>query len=138
LPPAPSRGGRILLVDDNADAAEMLRLLLEEHGHQVHCELDGPSALAAIDRFVPELALLDIGLPGMDGYELAGRLRSDPRLQGLRLVALTGYGRDPDRARALATHFDEHLVKPVTAERLLEVVGKLLGQRKEQPSPERA
>jgi CheY-like chemotaxis protein len=105
----------------------MLGELLRHAGYEVIIASDGPAALAALDNFAPELALLDIGLPGMDGYELAGRLRSDPRVPRLRLVALTGYGRDPDRARALATHFDEHLVKPVTAERLLEVAAQLLG-----------
>ena len=70
---------------------------------------------------MPEVALLDIGLPGMDGYELAAACAPTRARPALRLVALTGYGREPDRARALATHFDEHLVKPVTAERLFEV-----------------
>jgi signal transduction histidine kinase/CheY-like chemotaxis protein len=125
--PVPARRrGRVLLVDDNADAADMLGELLRDAGHDVCIAADGPAALAALDSFVPEVALLDIGLPGMDGYELAGRLRADPRTDGLRIVALTGYGREPDRARALATHFDEHLVKPVSAERLLEVTARLL------------
>jgi signal transduction histidine kinase/ActR/RegA family two-component response regulator len=123
------RGARVLVVDDNADAADMLGELLRHAGYEVCVAADGLAALATLDGFVPELALLDIGLPGMDGYELAGRLRSDPRVPGvLRLVAITGYGRDPDRARALATHFDEHLVKPVTAERLLDVAARLLGE----------
>jgi len=127
IAPAP-RTGRILLVDDNVDAAEMLCLLLREAGHEVCTASDGVAALASLDHFVPDLALLDIGLPGMDGYELAGRLRADARLAGLPLVALTGYGREPDRVRALATCFDEHLVKPVVGERLLEVVARLLGR----------
>jgi CheY-like chemotaxis protein/anti-sigma regulatory factor (Ser/Thr protein kinase) len=125
----PPRGGRILLVDDNRDAAETLRVLLADVGYAVCVASDGPSALAALDGFLPELALLDIGLPGMDGYELAGRLRADPRLRArppLRLVALTGYGREPDRARALATHFDEHLVKPVQAQHLVATLARLL------------
>jgi CheY-like chemotaxis protein len=125
-PAAARRPGRVLLVDDNADAADMLGELLRDAGHEVCIAADGPAALAALDSFVPELALLDIGLPGMDGYELAGRLRADPRAEGMRIVALTGYGREPDRARALATHFDDHLVKPVDAERLLEVTARLL------------
>ena len=122
------RGARVLVVDDNADAADMLAELLRHAGYEVRVASDGPAAMEALDSFAPELALLDIGLPGMDGYELAGHLRFDPRLPRLRLVALTGYGRDPDRARALATHFDEHLVKPVTAERVLEVAARLLGE----------
>lgn len=132
-PPLPARwrGGRVLLVDDNADAAAMLRLLLQEQGCEVRCVADGPAALAAVGEFVPDVALLDIGLPGMDGYELAARLRGDPRLRELKLVALTGYGREPDRARAMATHFDEHLVKPVSAERLLEVLAGMLPSAEE-------
>jgi CheY-like chemotaxis protein len=130
LPSAPvraaRRSARILLVDDNRDALEMLGALLREAGHQVHSAGDAAEALRALDGFVPELALLDIGLPGMDGYQLATRLRGDPRCAGLRLVALTGYGRQPDRDRALAMQFDEHLVKPVAADRLLEAVEHLL------------
>jgi signal transduction histidine kinase/CheY-like chemotaxis protein len=121
--------GRVLLVDDNVDAAELLQVVLVDAGYEVRTAYDGPSALASLDNFTPDVALLDIGLPGMDGYELAGRLRADPRLRSmrpLRLVALTGYGREHDRARALATHFDEHLVKPVSAEDLLATMAKLL------------
>jgi signal transduction histidine kinase/ActR/RegA family two-component response regulator/HAMP domain-containing protein len=125
-----THGGRILLVDDNVDAAQLLEVVLVDAGYDVRVAHDGPSALASLDGFVPDLALLDIGLPGMDGYELASRLRADPRLRSmkpLRLVALTGYGREHDRARALATHFDEHLVKPVAADLLLSTMAALLG-----------
>jgi CheY-like chemotaxis protein/anti-sigma regulatory factor (Ser/Thr protein kinase) len=125
--PAPQRhGGRILVVDDNRDALEMLGALLRDAGHEVHDAADGPGALQRLDEFVPDLALLDIGLPGMDGYELASRLRADPRCAATRLVALTGYGRQPDRERALAARFDEHLVKPVAADKLLDVIEGLL------------
>jgi signal transduction histidine kinase/ActR/RegA family two-component response regulator len=130
VPPAQAppqrRGGRILLVDDNRDALEMVGALLRDAGHEVRDAADGPAALLLLDAFVPELALLDIGLPGMDGYELARRLRADPRCASTRLVALTGYGRQPDRERALAAQFDEHLVKPVAADRLLDVIEALL------------
>ena len=125
------RCGRILLVDDNRDAADMLCVLLRDAGHEVCTASDAVAALAALGHFAPDLALLDIGLPGMDGYELASRLRGDPRTAGLCLVALTGYGRESDRMRALAI-FDEHLVKPVVGERLLEVVARLLARR---PAP---
>ena len=118
--------GRILVVDDNADAAETLALLLREVGYEVQTASDAAAALATLDRFVPDLAMLDIGLPGIDGYELARRLRADVRGATLRLVALTGYGREPDRLRALAAQFDEHLVKPVAPERLFEAVARLL------------
>ena len=119
-------GARVLLVDDNADAAESLAELLRMVGYEVHTAGHAETALALLDDFSPQLGLLDIGLPDIDGYELAARLRADPRSQGMRLVALTGYGRDNDRARALAANFDEHLVKPVAIERLLQVMGELL------------
>ena len=128
--PAPhareSQSGRILIVDDNADAAETLGMMLEASGYEVRSAPDGPSALAPLDDFVPALAILDIGLPGMDGYELARRLREDSRCAGVQLIALTGYGREPDRARALANDFQEHLVKPVRPDRLLDAVSQLL------------
>jgi signal transduction histidine kinase/ActR/RegA family two-component response regulator len=120
------RHGRILVVDDNVDAAETLFLMLESAGYAVRTAGDGPSALALIDAFRPDVAILDIGLPGMDGYELARRLRADPRLAGMRLIALTGYGREPDRSRALESSFQEHLVKPVRPDLLLDAVSQLL------------
>jgi CheY-like chemotaxis protein len=119
-------GGRILIVDDNADAAETLGLMLEASGYEVRTAADGPAALAHLDNFIPALAILDIGLPGMDGYELARHLRDDPRTAGIQLIALTGYGREPDRARALANDFQEHLGKPVRPDRLLDAVSQLL------------
>ena len=126
-PLEPQAGGsRILLVDDNADAADSLAELLRMVGYEVRTAGHAQEALALLDDFLPELGLLDIGLPDIDGYELAARLRVDPRSQAMRLVALTGYGRDNDRVRALASQFDEHLVKPVAIERLLQVVGDLL------------
>ncbi|MEO7761193.1 MAG: ATP-binding protein [Casimicrobiaceae bacterium] len=128
-PAAPeSPGGQILVVDDNADAAETLLLMLEASGFDVRMALDGPSALAQLDSFIPDLAVLDIGLPGMDGYELARKLRADPRVQQVQLIALTGYGRERDRARALAGDFQEHLVKPVRPDRLLDAVRRLIGK----------
>jgi signal transduction histidine kinase/DNA-binding response OmpR family regulator len=137
-PPAdivPRRHGRILVVDDNRDALEMLGALLRDAGHEVRDAPDGAAALKVLDGFVPDLALLDIGLPGMDGYELAGRLRADPRCAGTRLVALTGYGRQPDRERAFAANFDEHLVKPIGADVLLDVIERLLQRAVAGPRP---
>jgi CheY-like chemotaxis protein len=113
-------------VDDNIDAADTLAVLLGSTGYDVRTANDGQCALRALDSFSADAAVLDIGLPIMDGYELARRLRADRRCAKLRLVALTGYGRDPDRRRALDIGFDEHLVKPVSPERLLEVLGRLL------------
>jgi PAS domain S-box-containing protein len=121
--------GRILVVDDNADAAETLAEILRLVGYEVRCAGHADAAMALLDSYVPQLALLDIGLPDIDGYQLAGLLRADPRAAGMKLVALTGYGRDSDRALALAAKFDEHLVKPVTIDRLLEVLRELMEPR---------
>lgn len=114
--PAPSR---VLIVDDNVDSAASLGALLELHGHQVCVVHDAESALAVIDEFAPDAALLDIGLPGIDGYELARRLRGDERSRQVRLVALTGWGQEADRDRAEAAGFDEHLTKPAEPDRVL-------------------
>jgi PAS domain S-box-containing protein len=113
---------RILVVDDNADAAEMLRELLTTFGHETALAFDGKTALELALRFKPEVALLDIGLPGMDGYELARRLRAVTDLERLQLIAVTGYGQDHDRARTKAAGFDQHVVKPVGLEELTELL----------------
>jgi CheY-like chemotaxis protein len=110
---------RVLIVDDNVDAAETLAALLRSEGYGVAVAVDGPSALLQAGAFRPDIALLDIGLPGMDGYELARRLRAASGSAGIRLVALTGYGQAADRARALSAGFLEHLIKPIQPEALL-------------------
>jgi CheY-like chemotaxis protein len=115
-------GPRVLIVDDNADAALMLQTVLEQLGYSVQVASDGPSALAAVQNGDPAIVLLDIGLPVMDGYEVARRLRATSGTRRLRLIALTGYGQDADRQRSLDAGFDYHLVKPVD----LEVLEKLL------------
>jgi signal transduction histidine kinase len=104
---------RILLVDDNVDGAASLAMLLRELGHEVRVAHNGPAALEAVGDFEPEVVLLDIGLPGMDGYEVARRLRRQPALKDLLLVALTGYGQDEDRRRSHEAGFNLHLVKPL-------------------------
>jgi signal transduction histidine kinase len=109
---------RVLVVDDNEDGAAMLCTALQLHGYEVRAASDGMEALRVAAEFRPEAALLDIGLPVMDGYELAGRLRNMPALAGIRLIALTGYGQDRDRAKAHAAGFDHHLVKPVAVDAL--------------------
>jgi len=119
-------GGRILVVDDNADAAQTLAELLQVIGYEARTAGDADSALQVLKEFRPQLALLDIGLPQVDGYQLAGLIREQPEGQGVRLVALTGYGQESDRARALAAQFDEHLVKPVGIDRLTEVLQRFL------------
>ena len=112
-PHRPSRR-RILVVDDNADAAVSLaRLLARLHRQEVQVAHDGPSALEIAERFQPEVVLLDIGMPGMNGYEVARHLRSRPHHPDLLLVALTGWGQDADRHQSREAGFDHHLVKPV-------------------------
>ncbi len=113
---------RVLVVDDNVDSAELLREMLQWVGHEVAIAHDGPSALALAERFVPEVALLDIGLPVMDGYELGRRLVAAPQGASCRLIALSGYGQDRDRAQSQASGFEAHLVKPVDGALLLKTV----------------
>jgi CheY-like chemotaxis protein len=116
---------RVLVVDDNPDAAKMLAEALVERGHEVRTVGDGPSALQLVDTFVPDIAFLDIGLPAMDGYELAGLLRRVGGLVHMPLVAITGYAQDNDRQRALASGFSEHLAKPLDFDRVLECIESL-------------
>ncbi|MGZ5031026.1 MAG: hybrid sensor histidine kinase/response regulator, partial [Methylobacter sp.] len=113
---------RILVVDDNRDVAESLALLLESEGHQVLTAFDGISALetARIER--PDIILMDIGLPGLDGYAVAQALRQNHELERTMLIALTGYGQPDDRKKSSASGFDEHLVKPVDIEKLRELL----------------
>ena len=111
-PPPAATARRVLVVDDNSDAALSLGRLLEGAGHHVATALDGPSALEIAAEFRPEAAVLDLGLPGMDGFELASRLRRTPGGRAMLLVALTGYGREDDRRRARRAGFDHHMMKP--------------------------
>jgi signal transduction histidine kinase len=119
---APRAGCRVLVVDDNVDAVEMLAECLRDSGHAVVTAHDGPRALRIADEFRPEVAVLDIGLPAMDGYELARHLKRMPQLQGLRLIALTGYGQELDRQCGEAAGFESWLVKPVHYEELEELI----------------
>ena len=113
---------RILLVEDNVDAAEALAELLRLWGHEVEVTHDGAAALHSAGAIRPGVVLLDIGLPGMDGYQVAGALRLLPELQGTLIVALTGYGQESDRQRSARAGFDHHLVKPVDLEELRRLV----------------
>ena len=115
---------RIQIVDDNIDAAATLATLLELQGHQVSVENDGRSALrrARLDR--PQVLLLDIGLPDMDGYELARQIRAMPDTAGAMLVALTGYGQGRDRREAESAGFDHHLVKPASMEQIEDILAQ--------------
>ena len=113
---------RVLVVDDNRDAADTTAMCLEIAGHEVMSVGDGPAALACVADFAPEVVVLDIGLPGLDGYEVAGRLRRLPATAGAFLVALTGYGQQAERRRAFEAGFDDHLIKPAEPARLLQLI----------------
>jgi CheY-like chemotaxis protein len=123
MPAIPS-GTRVLVVDDNVDAAHMLRDFLEALGHEPAIAHDGPAALELASSFKPDIAVLDIGLPVMNGYELARRLREQLGADKLRLIAVTGYGQDSDRARAREVGFEHHLIKPIELDALLSLLGK--------------
>jgi signal transduction histidine kinase/CheY-like chemotaxis protein len=126
MPPA-----RILIVDDNADAANSLGSLLELEGHRIEVTYGSSDVLARARTFRPDIVLLDIGLPEMDGYEVARRIRALPEFRGVRLVALTGYGQAEDRQRAKSSGFDDHLVKPVEFPTLRRVLAGLPRAAKE-------
>ena len=123
--PAPSRGSaaapagrRILLVDDNRDAADSLALLLGLEGHDVRVAYAGRPAIEIAHEFRPEIAVLDLGLPDLSGYDVARLLRQDPALGRIELIALTGWGQEEHRKRALEAGFDHHVTKPVDLEQL--------------------
>ncbi|MEP6997655.1 MAG: MASE1 domain-containing protein [Betaproteobacteria bacterium] len=123
--PLPHRHSRVLIVDDNHDSADTLAALLEAWGHEVRALYDGPSAIAAAAEYQPQIVLLDIGLPKMNGYEVAAHLRKSSNPGSMILVAFTGYGQDEDRRRAREAGFDYHLVKPLelaALERILDSV----------------
>ena len=114
---------RVLLVDDNVDAVESMEILLQAFGYEVATAVHPDLALARLEGFAPAAAVIDIGLPGMDGYQLATEIRRRLAGKPMRLIAFTGYGGADDIARAKAAGFDAHLVKPVDIERLLAVLG---------------
>ena len=116
---------RILVADDNSDALESLATLLELGGHEVFSAANGALALESAERNLPEVALLDIGMPKLDGYEVARRIRAQPWGRGITLVALTGWGQDSDRRRSGEAGFDSHLVKPLDLDKLTELLGRL-------------
>jgi PAS domain S-box-containing protein len=115
---------RVLIVEDNDDAREMLRVLLTHDGHEVHEALDGPGGLQAALTLQPDIALVDVGLPGLDGYALARSLRAHPNGQRVLLVALTGYGQPEDRRRGEEAGFDAHVVKPVDPGQLARLLAR--------------
>jgi CheY-like chemotaxis protein len=115
-----------LIVEDNADGREMMAMLLDSFGTRVLQAADGAEGLELALSHRPDIALVDIGLPGMDGYEVARRMRANPATCHIRLVALTGYGLHEDQQRALQAGFDLHLVKPVPPERLREAIASCM------------
>jgi CheY-like chemotaxis protein/two-component sensor histidine kinase len=115
-------GRRVLIADDNRDAAESLAMLLRMDGHAVTAVHDGRDALSAFGTEQPDIVLLDIGMPGLNGYEVARDIRRDSRGQAVMLIAVTGWGQDSDKARALAAGFNHHFTKPIDPQRLNELL----------------
>jgi CheY-like chemotaxis protein len=120
---ASAPGRRVLIVDDNADAAAVLSGLLASQGHDTRVVHDGNAALVCAPAFKPHLVLLDISMPGLDGYEVARRLRATPGLAEVKVAAVTGWGQETDRAQSREAGFDLHLVKPVELHELLRALG---------------
>jgi len=120
--PNPERVLRVLIVDDNRDAAESMQVLLQMAGHEAVVASDGYAALRLGAEFGPNVVVLDIGMPIMDGHELATRIRKEFGDNGPRLVAVTGFGLDQDRAKSREAGIDTHLVKPVDVEKLIAAV----------------
>jgi CheY-like chemotaxis protein len=120
----PGHGRRVLVVDDNVDSAQSLEMLLSLEGHEVRVAHEGNGALEAAAQFRPEVVVLDIGLPGMSGYDVARHLRGRRESAHALLIALTGYGRPEDAVRIKAAGFDHHLVKPALPEQLKTLVGQ--------------
>ena len=116
---------RVLVVDDNVNAAVSLGMLLKLAGQEVRVAYDGPAALRQAMDFLPQLVLLDIGMPGMDGYEVCRRIRREAALAKAKVVALTGWGQDEDRRRSHEAGFDHHIVKPVEPSALQRLLDEL-------------
>ena len=134
----PSSTGRsVLLVDDNRDSAESLAALLQMLGHEVRQAYCGREAIELARACQPELVLLDIGMPDLNGYDVARALRAEPGLSGTRLIALTGYGSDEDRSASRAAGFDDHLVKPIDFDRLERILARLPDARRARDGPKR-
>ena len=124
-PPGPAGPRRVLVVDDNLDTARGMARFLKLSGHEVEMAHDGPSALLVARDFLPEVILLDIGLPGMSGYELARALRGDERLANSTFVAVSGYGQEKDLDAASASGFDHHMLKPIDVDLLLGLITRI-------------
>jgi CheY-like chemotaxis protein len=123
-------GHRLLVVDDNQDAANSLAMLLKMQGHDVRVAFSGPAALEMTKDSPPDVVFLDIGMPGMDGYEVARRMRQQPGLENTVLAALTGWGQQEDRRRTAEARFDHHLVKPPEPKALEKLLAELKPSKK--------
>jgi CheY-like chemotaxis protein len=119
----------VLIVDDQQDTAELVAMVLGEHGHEVKVAHDGETALSLALEFRPQIALLDIGLPVMDGLQLAAAMRATPELAACRLIAISGYCTEHDRARSRSAGFEQHLAKPLGIEALLLAISSFEGPR---------
>ena len=119
---------KILVVDDNADSADMVALTLQMSGHEARAAYSGQAALQIVVEYQPDFVLLDIGMPEMNGYEVARRLRQLAPTKNAWLIAITGYGQDTDRQLTQEAGFDYHLVKPIDPDKLEEVLTKLAKQ----------
>jgi two-component system CheB/CheR fusion protein len=126
-------GAKIVVIEDNQDSRDMLCEILGIAGYECHTAATGISGLALIDEVNPGVAIVDIGLPGIDGYEIARQLRAKPEHAGMWLIALTGYGQTADRATSRAAGFDEHFVKPVQTDDILRRLGEMHGPRSIEP-----
>jgi PAS domain S-box-containing protein len=133
--PAGGRVARVLVVDDNVDAAESLSMMFSLEGHSVRVAYSGTEGLLVACEFAPDVAFLDIGMPGMSGYELARRLRAEPALAGLRLVAVSGWGGETDKLKAREAGFDLHLTKPVDAGAVLAALDGMTSAGAREPVP---
>ena len=122
IDPSAAGARRVLLVDDNVDAVESMEILLQAFGYEVSTAIHPDLALAQLEAFAPAAAVIDIGLPGMDGYQLAAEIRRRLHGRPMRLIAFTGYGGADDIARSRVAGFDAHLVKPVEIDKLLAVL----------------
>jgi len=134
LRPQVRDGARIVVVEDNEDSRELICELLAGEGYNCHTAATGPAGLALVNELRPDIVILDLGLPEVDGFEVARRIRRDPRHDGACLIALTGYGQSSDRAAAKEAGFDEHLVKPVQPEQLLRLLSDLKQPRGASPT----
>ena len=125
----------MLIVDDSDDGAESLAMLLQFDGHETHKAHDGVSAIEAAERLKPDVILLDIGLPRLNGYEVCSRIRQTTWGKGLTIVALTGWGQEEDRDRSTGAGFDAHMVKPVDHDVLMKLIASLPALSASAPEP---